>query len=1269
LSSKQYVRLDALSKKDYKVKLEIGSQVIESMEILDLVEKKYKIGQYGVGKVSKYIKKSGSDLHFGFVLPWIGESWDKKGLYFTEIDLQGTDITFNTLENEYLVLYEKKGDRGIPVTILHKNQLTEGIYLSDENTISLGNVNKVKALTFVKGETISYQANVDGVAVFVAGTFSRLNGSKKIIFVEGEEREIPDLCTIYRYGVLAFSQNKYFILTSNDKLEVTALMSEELKALVENEANTKMLIQYTVDNDNLISDVNVIDEKIFEQLEWKNITTTGVLPNISAPKEIVCRLSDDPRDTTSLYLTKTSSEVIHDIKEMVIENRTISVDAKGIFIPTWKRNKPDEVKMHLVDLSLPGAKHQIVENKRLTEIEEQMENADAEEKILLYNEYCYHLYEVMEKADDVIPVLERLFAMDVFMTNKNDYTGIAEYFQHLEETLQVNRFLKHVVYIPNEKTDDFIKWIKDNDLAEKLNEVICEESLGLSKISIDYSLETNIANVKKEYAKAIEEILDPNGMGIYEALNGHKDGGSDFWYTLADEQKRIKEYLNFVEQFRNNISKIDILNNVRNMVNAWNSSVRSNPSVIAKKVILGGNTEISLSERITKQIDKLESERYEPKLYAGIYSDALLYESNEVYQEHLPIYIRNGKTSGYDLKDAILTKVVVKCADETIYEEIDLAETLQQNQVNKDNRYVLTVDTLRQHVKTVYGDFNEERKILLKVYADYSYTDKQAETKYNNIQIGCFELCIKRKPWAEQEKNVEKFVPYTDTGDMRENSRMFYGRIKEITACREKLVNGGETKTGEFVYIYGQKRCGKSSMLSQIFSEKEKKIALGNGEYQQDSLVIKFSHSNDIYSEEKDPLYVEHFTYNLCCKIADFLRSEAKNEEEFSKGLREYVEAADSEEERKRRERVISFKPRNKFISSDVSGESEIHNAVSDDLLDFINMIEEQNEVEENNDTEVIFEKGMESMAQGYEKGEEYEHLEVYKEIFDSLDKKKRKIVVVIDEFTTFCTNVLKTSNIHQIDVSQALDFLRILREREKLQISFVVAGHERMVELIREIQRLQEENQTLVNQTIGRGLDISVLELQPGEARDLIRKPMKDYFGSEQEQYDPYDSYSGEAAITRLMDLSGNNPYYLTGLCKRLFENFRNGECGEFISEYDVEQLVDDYKAHSYKLNDTFDSLLSENADGTSDKKVFIKILKLIADKADSNGVCRSRDIICEGLDKKQSDAKAEKLRARNILEHRPAGYRIKVQLLASVMRSMSDEQIEKILDAIGEE
>lgn len=886
------------------------------------------------------------------------------------------------------------------------------------------------------------------------------------------------------------------------------------------------------------------------------------------------------------------------------------------------------------------------------------EKPDSDKIEAMYEEYCYLLYRTSGVMPNREEGLYRLFAMEYYYGNKNDSylkmqnEDFSNTIREIVETISVKRTLSHIVNISGEACNALIEALGEDAkaLQTKIMNALNNIFSGGSEQQETVSLKDVLDKVRKLYSDIKEDL---SGKSVFEALErvvdseNRKGNDEDFWYLLRRfETSRLEQLYECCRrepaELNTNMDVSDAITGISN----WKETVKKCPSAVA-----GAISGEALAERV-KELGKrriqIEAQKIPPQLCFGVFGTSIFTAPKR--QKRLLIYIQNGKNTENDkpVKEAMITQYTVYLHGGQIAKETGVKLLVKQNEgLAVDNRVVLETA-----IPDAFYELDKEAKTVpLKLEVEYTYTENET-TKTIHEQLksedGQDEIVLQltERPWSQEVANANPYM----TGDaLAEDSDMFFGRATEINDCVNSLVNATmedgkwkyTTKRGVFSYLYGQKRCGKSSVLNQVFSEKERKLFVRDEQkkpvYLADSLVLKYPGPDKILSEASptEGVYLRLFTSYLCDSIVNVLCEELKpemTEDDIKKSLEESAA--------KRSRPLFQIEVVDAAIRMTLQGTRRLSKRAGDEKAG--------------------------SEAEGgkpkaYVEGDEYAYLSDVKALFDKNDEQKRAIIVVIDEFTELCIKIKSQMTEGHPEAITCLTFIKKFRD---MGISIVLSGHERMVELFTEIA--DSDNSDLINDTTGKAsAAIPILELSDDDAEDLIVIPMERRLNAgktpEKEQHRPYETISGKKAVAKLKALSGNNPYFLTMLLKELYTEFAGGRCGYYISETDVEDVKKAFVEGSIgdSFDTVYDALLFAKGDSALMKQDLLQVLTMLAEKSNSAGVCQLRDIE-KPFDSQQNmtfERLLEKLVGRKVIEKTEKNaYRIKVPIFSAALKKRSE-------------
>ena len=169
---------------------------------------------------------------------------------------------------------------------------------------------------------------------------------------------------------------------------------------------------------------------------------------------------------------------------------------------------------------------------------------------------------------------------------------------------------------------------------------------------------------------------------------------------------------------------------------------------------------------------------------------------------------------------------------------------------------------------------------------------------------------------------------------------------------------------------------------------------------------------------------------------------------------------------------------------------------------------------------------------------------------------------------------------------------------------------------------------------------DIRLTYLEEQPARELIEKPILDANGESR--------YIGNA-ITRILEYTSRNPYYIQIFCARLVD-FMNKNKSIKVTEADVNEVAHSFVVGDQALEiDKFDNLIrageSEDLQEVPEAEI-IAVLKQIAMGTKNITYCKRADINTD-YDEEEENRVLRHLEDREVLEKKGDGnYKIQVKL-----------------------
>lgn len=439
-------------------------------------------------------------------------------------------------------------------------------------------------------------------------------------------------------------------------------------------------------------------------------------------------------------------------------------------------------------------------------------------------------------------------------------------------------------------------------------------------------------------------------------------------------------------------------------------------------------------------------------------------------------------------------------------------------------------------------------KLNLRVSDDvirYKATPLRAICKYKNgllMKSKEYDLSLKLYSPSEFSELENPYSPIADGGPVPVTSNMFYGRESFISGIANSILNSPSKQ----IIIFGQKRCGKSSVMLHL-----KKKLLETKK----TFCIFFS-MGDIINN----LSVASFYYKILSSIRDEL---------------EYLELDGMT--------VPTF--------------------IIPTYTDFKN--------EDQDNPSNSFSKYMIRFKMECKKTDGWE---------------EKNLVVMIDEFTYLYTEI-KKGNISPSIMKQ----WKAVTQNERAQFSVVLVGQDVVPSFKKE---------EYASNAFGVIQDIRLTYLEEQPARDLIEKPILDENGESR--------YIGNA-VSRILDYTSRNPYYIQIFCSRLVD-YMNKNKSIKVTEADVNEVAHSFVVGDQALEiDKFDNLIrageSEDLQEIPEIEIFA-VLRQIAKCTKNISYCKRADINTE-YGNNEDDKILQHLVDREVLEKKgDDNYKIQVKL-----------------------
>lgn len=386
------------------------------------------------------------------------------------------------------------------------------------------------------------------------------------------------------------------------------------------------------------------------------------------------------------------------------------------------------------------------------------------------------------------------------------------------------------------------------------------------------------------------------------------------------------------------------------------------------------------------------------------------------------------------------------------------------------------------------------------------------------------------------------YAPFADGGPVSLDSNMFYGRKEFIANVVESIIKSPSKQ----VIIYGQKRCGKSSVLLHL-----RKRLIDTGK----TFCISFSLGDIVQNLTEASFYY---------KILSSIKEELEMMEFDGQTVPQFSIP-----------RLSEFK------------EEDTDNPLNS------------------------FSRYMTQFKRSCKNTEGWED---------------KNLVVMIDEFTYLYTEI-KRDRISPSIMKQ----WKAITQNEKCQFSVVLVGQD-------VVPSFKKED--YARNAFGVIQDIRLTYLQEEPARELIERPISDDTGKSR--------YVGNA-VSRIIDYTSRNPYYIQIFCARLVD-YMNANKSISVTEADVNDVAKSFIIGDQALEeDKFDNLIrageSEDLQEYPEADI-LKVLHEVALGSKNIGFCGRTDIDAIA-DKKLEDDILKHLVDREVLEKKgDNNYKIQVKL-----------------------
>lgn len=405
-----------------------------------------------------------------------------------------------------------------------------------------------------------------------------------------------------------------------------------------------------------------------------------------------------------------------------------------------------------------------------------------------------------------------------------------------------------------------------------------------------------------------------------------------------------------------------------------------------------------------------------------------------------------------------------------------------------------------------------------------------------------YDLSLKLYSPSDFSEIDNPYSPIADGGPVPVTSNMFYGRDVFISEIAKSILNSPSKQ----IIIYGQKRCGKSSVMLHL---KEKLM-------ETNKMFCIFFSMGDIINNLSEASFYH--------KILSSIKTEL-----------EFIE-----------------------FDGGIIPEFEIPSYASFKKEDEDNPLN-------------TFTKYMIKFKSSCKKTDGWQD---------------KNLVVMIDEFTYLYTEI-KKGNISPSIMKQ----WKAVTQNERAQFSVVLVGQDVVPSFKKE---------EYASNAFGVIQDIRLTYLEEQPARELIEKPILDVNGESR--------YIGNA-VTRILEYTSRNPYYIQIFCARLVD-FMNKNKSIKVTEADVNEVAHSFVVGDQALEiDKFDNLIrageSEDLQEVPESEI-IAVLKQIAMCTKNITYCKRADISTD-YGKEEENRVFQHLVDREVLEKKgDDNYKIQVKL-----------------------
>lgn len=424
-------------------------------------------------------------------------------------------------------------------------------------------------------------------------------------------------------------------------------------------------------------------------------------------------------------------------------------------------------------------------------------------------------------------------------------------------------------------------------------------------------------------------------------------------------------------------------------------------------------------------------------------------------------------------------------------------------------------------------------------------TPLKAICKYRNgteMIEKSFDLSLKLYSPSEFSEVENPYSPIADGGPVPVTSNMFYGRDGFISDVAKSILNSPSKQ----IIIYGQKRCGKSSVMLHL---KEKLM-------ETNKMFCIFFSMGDIINNLSEASFYHKILSSIKTEL-EFIEFDGGTIPEF-----------------------------------DIPSYADFKKEDEDNPLN-------------------TFTKYMIKFKLSCKKTEGWED---------------KNLVVMIDEFTYLYTEI-KKGNISPSIMKQ----WKAVTQNERAQFSVVLVGQDVVPSFKKE---------EYASNAFGVIQDIRLTYLEEQPARELIEKPILDSNSESR--------YIGNA-VTRILEYTSRNPYYIQIFCARLVD-FMNKNKSIKVTEADVNEVAHSFVVGDQALEiDKFDNLIrageSEDLQEVPEAEI-VAVLRQVAMGTKNITYCKRADISTD-YGEEEENRVLQHLEDREVLEKKgDDNYKIQVKL-----------------------